>query len=56
MNAKNILTPTTNTDALDQALLTVDDATFTKLQELIQNPSEPSDKLVKLLKTQVPWG
>ena len=40
---------------LDQAFFTVDRATFATLQDLLDRPLPPTDKLRLLLKTKAPW-
>lgn len=40
---------------LDQAFFTVDEGTFAKFQDLLENPLPPTDKLRRLLKTKAPW-
>lgn len=40
---------------LDQAFFTVDHTTFATLQELLDRPLPPTDKLRLLLKTKAPW-
>jgi uncharacterized protein (DUF1778 family) len=40
---------------LGQAFFTVDEGTFAKFQELLDQPLPPTDKLRRLLKTKAPW-
>lgn len=40
---------------LDQALITVDEASWEKYQALLEEPLPPTDKLRRLLKTRLPW-
>lgn len=40
---------------LDQAFYTVDEGTFAKLQEMLDHPLPPTDKLRRLLKKKAPW-
>lgn len=40
---------------LDQAFFTVDQTSFEKLQQLIDAPLPPTDRLRRLLKTKAPW-
>ena len=40
---------------LDQAFFTVDTTTFEKINELLNRPLPPTDKLRRLLKTKAPW-
>lgn len=40
---------------LDQAFFTVDEASFEKLQALIDSPLPPNDRLRRTLKTKAPW-
>jgi uncharacterized protein (DUF1778 family) len=40
---------------LDQAFFTVDAGTFAKMQDLLEKPLPPTDKLRRLLKTKPVW-
>ena len=40
---------------LNQTFFTVAPGTFAKLQELLDHPLPPTDKLRRLLKTKAPW-
>lgn len=40
---------------LDNPVITVDDATFEWLQDLIANPPPPTEGLRRLLTTKAPW-
>ncbi len=40
---------------LNQTFFTVASGTFAKLQELLDHPLPPTDKLRRLLKTKAPW-
>ncbi len=40
---------------LNQTFFTVTAGTFAKLQEMLDHPLPPTDKLRRLLKTKAPW-
>ena len=40
---------------LDQAYFTVDSATFSKFQALLDRPLPPTNRLRRLIRTKAPW-